>query len=170
MSEDRYTGPPPPTATPVGGPSTVATSEPTQTAALHAPTSTTAFQGPEPAPPTPPQAHEPTGIEYAPATPPAIYAPPRAASGHSNPSLRHPSVPGPMRHTIASMEDAATLSGYRGPQGFGTGHPLPALPLDGRRATVSEAHAVNGRRPGIDWIVPVDEKVRLLFVYCRTLC
>lgn len=63
-----------------------------------------------------------------------------------------------MRHTIASLEDAATLSGYRGPHGLGTGHPLPALPHEGRRATMSEAHTVNGRRPGIDWIVPVDEK------------
>jgi hypothetical protein len=147
MSEDLYTEPLPHTAVPGGGPSTA---QP-QTVTTSAPTPTTPFHAP--APPTPPQAHGPTATEYAPmATPPAIPAPPRAASGHSHPSLRRPSMPGPMRHTIASLEDAATLSGYRGPQGLGMGHPLPALPHE-------------GRRPGIDWIVPVEEKVRRLFVY-----
>lgn len=165
MSEDRHAGPPPQTTASMSGPST---SQPqimvTGTAAFHAPTPTTAFPAPASAPPTPPHAHEPTGLVYAPATPPAIHPPPRAAS---HPSLRRPSVPGPMRHTVASLEDAATLSGYRG---LGTGHPLPMLPHEGRRPTISEAHTVDGRHPGIDFIVPAltEEKVHL-FVYCLML-
>jgi len=66
-----------------------------------------------------------------------------------------------MRDTIPSMEDAASLSGYvrSRSQGLGAGQSLPPLPrpAEGRRATVSEAHTANGRRPGIDWIVPVEE-------------
>jgi hypothetical protein len=189
MSEDRGTEPlpPGPTAMPGGGPSVaqpqtvapppIATTSastagtapiqivPTGASAFHAPSPTMTFQAPAPAPITPTQGPE---IEYAP-----IAAPPRAASGHSHPSLR-PYMPEPMRHTIASMEDAATLSGYgqprfHGQHGLGTGQPLPPLPHDGRRPTTSEAHTVGGRRPGIDWIVPVEEKVCRLFVFSQRL-
>jgi len=93
-------------------------------------------------------------------------APARAASGHShsNSFRQQP------RHTIASVEDAATLSGYGlpGVQGLGAGHPLPPLPHDGRptevRRAISEAHTGDGRRPAIDWIVPVEEKVCYLLI------
>lgn len=142
---------------------TVAMSAATETQAKHAPTPTMPFNAP--APLTPTQGYEPTTFEYGPAgsahTPSMITTLPRAASGHSNPnSFRRTSMPDPMRHTVASFEDAATLSGYGQPrpQRSGVGHPLPPLPPDGRRA-IPEVHAVDGQRSGIDWIVPVEDKL-----------
>lgn len=176
MTEERHTEALPSAATPGVGPSvaqtqavastsaaaappvqivplTAAPTEPSTYASVQQPTS-----GHVPIPVTPPQGHEQNPFDYVP-----IAVPPRAASAGSHPnSFRGPVMAGPTRHTVASLEDAATLSGYGRPRSHQQGqHPLPPLPT-GR--PISEGH-VNGRRPGIDWIVPIEEQVCCFFAY-----
>jgi hypothetical protein len=113
---------------------------------------------------TEPHAHAPGNAETQ-----APVPAPGPTPGNSQPTSLHRGRD-PIRQTTLSIEkipldDATTLPGIGSPRRRGSqangGNPLPLLPHDihVRRPATLNRRASAEPRPGIDWIVPLDEKV-----------